>query len=85
MVVSGHRWWVLPEELSKGTQTDISLWRNMGQNENQAVHEIEILLTIKMAAMSFLPAGKDKVTLGDIASYAVKKTLPICPPRPGCT
>ena len=35
----GHFWWVLPEEVSKEEQVDISLWRNMDQNENQATHQ----------------------------------------------
>ena len=35
----GHFWWVLPEEVTKDEQVDISLWRNMDQNENQATHQ----------------------------------------------
>ena len=35
----GHFWWVLPEEVLKEEQVDISLWRNMDQNENQATDQ----------------------------------------------
>ena len=53
-VTSGHRWWILPETVLKERQMDISLWRNQDQNENQQIHEVEILLTIKVAAQGFL-------------------------------
>ena len=43
MVTSGHRWWILPEAVLKELQVDISIWRNMDQNENQNSHEMEIL------------------------------------------
>ena len=33
VVKGGHKWWVLPESTSKDRQVDISLWRNMDQNE----------------------------------------------------
>ena len=39
VVISGHRWWVLPESVSKERQVDISLWINQDQNENQQTHE----------------------------------------------
>ena len=35
----GHFWLVLPEEVTKDEQVDISLWRNMDQNENQATDQ----------------------------------------------
>ena len=73
VVMNGHKWWVLPETLSKERQIDISLWRNQDQNENQAVHELEILQTIKFAAEGFLKAGKAKVSLGDLVSAAQKR------------
>ena len=41
-VLAGHRWWILPEDLTKDEQTGVSLWRNQDQNENQAAHEVEI-------------------------------------------
>ena len=49
---SGHKWWILPEEVPTERQVDISLWRNMDQNENQVSHEIEILQGIKATAES---------------------------------
>jgi hypothetical protein len=54
VVLNGHRWWVLKESCVKERQIDISLWRNQDQNENQQTHELEILLTIKVAAENFL-------------------------------
>ena len=46
----GHKWWILPETVLAERQVDISLWRNMDQNENQVSHEIEILQGIKATA-----------------------------------
>ena len=71
--LNGHRWWVLPETCAGDKQTDISLWRNQDQNENQATHEVEILQTIKHAAEGFLKAGKGKVNMGDLISAAQKR------------
>ena len=48
----GHKWWILPEEVLAEKQVDISLWRNMDQQENQASHEMEILQGIKATAES---------------------------------
>ena len=48
----GHKWWILPEEVISERQADISLWRNMDQNENQVSHEMEILQGIKATAES---------------------------------
>jgi hypothetical protein len=70
---NGHRWWVLPESLAQEKQTDISLWRNQDQNENQAVHELEILQTIKHAAEGFLAKGTGHVSLGDLVSASQKR------------
>ena len=72
-VQNGHRWWVLPETCAKERQIDISLWRNQDQNENQRIHELEILQTIKHAAESFLKAGKDKVVFGDLVAASQKR------------
>ena len=73
VVLHGHKWWVLPETLSKESQIDISLWRNQDQNENQACHELEILQTIKFAAEGFLKAGKTSVKQGDLVAAAQKR------------
>ena len=48
----GHKWWILPEEVLAERQVDISLWRNMDQNENQVSHEMEIIQGIKATAES---------------------------------
>ena len=74
VVLNGHRWWVLPETVAPDRQIDISLWRNEDQNESQHTHELEILQTIKFAAESFLKAGKEKVSLGDLVTAAQKRT-----------
>ena len=83
VVLDGHRWWILPETVDKERQIDISLWRNQDQNENQQAHELEVLLTIKVAAEAFLKQGKSKVILGDLVAAAQKKTLPISAPTLG--
>ena len=71
---NGHWWWILPEDLSKTDQADISLWRNQDQNENQAVHELEILGTMHHVAKALLAAGKSKVTGGDLIAASQKRT-----------
>ena len=35
VVLSGHRWWVLPEDVANGTHIDMSLWRNMDHNRTR--------------------------------------------------
>ena len=73
VVLSGHRWWVLPESVPKENLMDISLWRNQDQNENQQSHELEVLQTIKVTASGFLSAGKTKVPLADLIAGAQKR------------
>ena len=70
---NGHWWWILPEDMSKTDQTDISLWRNQDQNENQAVHELEILGTMHHCAKVLLAAGKSKVDAGDLIAASQKR------------
>jgi hypothetical protein len=72
MVLNGHRWWILPESVAKEKQVDISLWRNMDQNENQATHEIEILQSIKATA-EHLSQKQAKVTQGDLVAAAGRR------------
>ena len=72
VVESGHRWWILPETLSKERQVDISLWRNMDQNENQATHEIEILQGIRATAEG-LSSVQDKISAGDLVAMASRR------------
>ena len=72
VVQSGHRWWILSEEVSTEDQVDISLWRNQDQNENQSTHEIEILQTIKSTAED-MSKSKGKVTLGDLVARAMRR------------
>ena len=50
VVLNCHCWWVLQESVSMGGQVGISLWRDMGQNENQVTHDIEIVQSIKATA-----------------------------------
>ena len=72
VVANGHRWWILPEGTSREAQLAVSLWRNQDQNENQSIHEIEILLTIQATAAE---ASKTSETLkmGDLVSRAGKR------------
>ena len=72
-VIGGHRWWILPETCAKDKQTDISLWRNQDQNENQATSEVEVLQTIKHAAMGMLETGASTVALHNLVSKAQRK------------
>ena len=63
-VVNGHAWWILPESIPIGMQTDISLWKNQDQSENQQIHEIEVLQTLRCAAEGFIKLGKEKILPG---------------------
>ena len=71
-VLNGHKWWVLPETVPAERQVDISLWRNMDQNENQATHEIEILQSIRMTCED-LSKKAGKVSHGDLMSAVARK------------
>lgn len=71
-VINGHRWWVIPESVCQERQVDISLWRNMDQNENQATHEIEILQCIKATAEN-LSQKQTKVTQGDLVAATARR------------
>ena len=75
VVLNGHRWWILPETLTRDQQTDISLWRNMDQNENNCAHEIEVLQTIAHAAHQLMKAGKQVVKEGDLIAVAQRRRL----------
>ena len=75
VVLNGHRWWILPETLTRDQQTDISLWRNMDQNENNCAHEIEVLQTIAHAAHQLMQAGKSVVKEGDLIAVAQRRRL----------
>ena len=72
VVTSGHRWWVLPETVLKERQVDISLWRNMDQNENQNSHEMEILGGIKATA-EVLSKTQPSVKQADLMATAVRR------------
>ena len=73
LVQNGHKWWVLPENVLVERQVDISVWRNMDQNDNQRTHELEILQTIKFTAQTLLEGGKDKVAVGDLVAHAQRR------------
>ena len=68
--------WVLQEVVSMERQVDISLWRNMDQNENQVRHDIEILQSIKAIAEQ-LSQKQANVAQGDlVACVFLGGTLP---------
>ena len=71
--MNGHRWWILPEDADKDLQTDISLWRNQDQNENQGTNEMEVLQTLKHAAQASKDGGSEKVKTGDLVAKATRK------------
>ena len=68
----GHKWWILPEEVLTERQVDISLWRNMDQNENQVSHEMEILQGIKATAES-LSVKHRKTTQVDLLPTTTRR------------
>ena len=51
----------------------ISASGNQDQNENQSIHEIEVLQTLRIAAEGFLKAGKVQIVAGDIISAAQRR------------
>ena len=78
VVTSGHKWWILPEETAKTLQTDISLWRNQDQNENQSTHEVEIMQSLLTTAESLAEpdsAGTQntKMNIGDLVARAGRR------------
>jgi hypothetical protein len=78
VVESGHRWWILPEDTPVEDQIAVSQWRNQDQNENQAIHEIEVLRAV-MAVCSNMAAVKSSMSLGDIVAHASRRTPRSCP------
>ena len=70
-VKEGHVWTILSEETPLVAQQEISLWKNMDQNDNQGIHEIEILQNIKMTALS-LSKSMNKVSMGDLVAFVGK-------------
>ena len=70
VVMSGHKWIVLPETIDKQDQMDISLWRNQDQNENHAINEIEILQTILVVCQDLADAGRDTTNPAELAMKA---------------
>ena len=72
-VLNGHKWWILPESLATELKTDISLWRNADQNENQGTHEIELLQTVISTAAD-MQKSERKVVLGDLVAKAGKRS-----------
>ena len=72
-VLNGHKWWILPESLATELKTDISLWRNADQNENQGTHEIELLQAV-MSTAALMQKSERKVALGDLVAKAGKRS-----------
>ena len=73
VATSGHTWWILPEDTDKAAQVDISLWRNQDQNENQGTNEIELLQSLRHAAVFHLDKGEEKVKKADLVATASRK------------
>ena len=73
VAVNGHSWWILPESIGTEMQQDISLWKNQDQNENQQIHEIEVLQTLRSAAEGFFKLGKEKIQAQDIVASAQRR------------
>ena len=72
VVLNGHRWWVLPEDIEESLQVDVSLWRNQDQNENQGTHEMEMLQGLMQTANIMCQDSK-KILLSDLVARALKR------------
>ena len=72
VVRTGHRWWILKENTDPAKQVEISLWRNQDQNENQGIHEIEILQTIAVT-MREMGQKTGSANMGDIVARADRR------------
>ena len=64
---------ILPEETKDDALIDVSLWRNMDQNENHQDHAIMILHCVIYAAQHLFGLGKVKVTDADLIAAAQKR------------
>ena len=73
VATSGHTWWILPEDTETASQVDISLWRNQDQNENQGTNEIEILQSLKHAAIFYLDKNVEKVKKADLVATSTRR------------
>ena len=73
VIEHGHRWIILKETTPHREQLDVSLWRNADQNDNQQVHEIEIVRSIDMAARE-LAVVTSRVLLGDLVSKTTQRS-----------
>lgn len=73
VVHNGHRWWVLPESTSHTAQVEVSLWRNQDQNENQCVHEVEILRGV-ISTCQEMSISRSSLPLGEIIHRASHRT-----------
>ena len=72
-VKNGHRWWILPETLEQKDFVDISHWRNQYQNENQGVHEIEVLQTVISTAEEMASKSLTSSTKADLVARASRR------------
>ena len=63
-----------PETLGTELKTELSLWRNADQNENQGTHEIELLQTVMSTATQMQKSEKE-VVLGDLVAKAARRSL----------
>ena len=72
VVNNGHKWWILPETIDHDTLVDISLWRNMDQNENQSTHEIEVLQSIRVTCET-MSKKLARITQGDLCAAVAKR------------
>ena len=73
VVTHGHSWWILPEDTPRPSLIELSLWRNQDQNENQAMHEIEILRNL-MSVCGELKQSRTQISLGDLCAFAEKRS-----------
>lgn len=73
IVEAGHKWWILPEDTPVASQIEVSLWRNMDQNENQSLHEIEILRNI-IATCQEVSKIRSQLAVGDIVARAQRRS-----------
>lgn len=73
VVESGHKWYILPEETPVDQQVEVSLWRNMDQNENQGLHEIEVLRSV-ISCCAEVSKVRSNLSVADIVARVAHKS-----------
>lgn len=73
VVENGHKWWILPEDTPVDQQVEVSQWRNMDQNENQSMHEVELLRAV-ISVCAEVSKVRSNLGIGDIIARVAQRT-----------